>query len=481
MVDQKSHLFRKESLERLSSPERLDQLMQVVSPKSWLPLVSLGSLIVVGLLWSIYGRIPITVEGKGVLIYPRKVLALQSKTSGQLVALNVKVGDYVNEGDVLATVNQIELNKQLQLARNKLAQLQGQDRDVNSLQARRNALTEKTLQRQRQYLQQNLETTMALTPVLREKSIVSLQAERQTQVVRLQTTEGLLPILKDRWDARQYIYEQGAVSKDQVLQAQREYQESRAQSEDVKAQLKRLESQEAQAQREYLNNLNSITDIQAKLRELDSQEANLRQQDLEAATNRQKEIQDVEREIAKLQQQLGDNSQIVSPYSGRILELAVNPGQVVDQGIRLGSMDVQDPSSQMVGITYFSVADGKKIQPGMALQITPETVKRERFGGILAKVTNISAFPITKEAAASVVGNPEVVQGLVTDQQPGLIQVYGGLQKDSGTFSGYKWSASKGPRMKMSPGTTTTVRVKVEERAPITFLLPILRSTSGIY
>jgi len=27
-----------ESLERLSSPERLDQLMQVVSPKSWLPL-----------------------------------------------------------------------------------------------------------------------------------------------------------------------------------------------------------------------------------------------------------------------------------------------------------------------------------------------------------------------------------------------------------------------------------------------------------
>lgn len=65
MVDQKHSLFRKESLERLSSPERLDQLMQVVSPKSWLPLASLGSLVVVVVVWSIYGRIPITVEGRG--------------------------------------------------------------------------------------------------------------------------------------------------------------------------------------------------------------------------------------------------------------------------------------------------------------------------------------------------------------------------------------------------------------------------------
>src|SRR4028118_2189800 len=124
MVEQKQNLFRKESLERLSSPERLDQLMQVVNSKSWLPLVSLGSLVIVALVWSIYGRIPITVEGRGVLIYPSKVVSLQSKSSGQLMALNVKVGDLVKKGDVLATVDQTELNKQLQLARNKLSQLQ---------------------------------------------------------------------------------------------------------------------------------------------------------------------------------------------------------------------------------------------------------------------------------------------------------------------------------------------------------------------
>lgn len=121
-----------------------------------------------------------------------------------------------------------------------------------------------------------------------------------------------------------------------------------------------------------------------------------------------------------------------------------------------------------------------KIQPGMTLQITPETVKRERFGGIVGTVMNVSSFPITKEAAANVVGNPDVVQGLVSDKA-GLIQVYADLKFDSATFTGYQWSSSKGPQLKISPGTTTTVRVKVEERAPITFVLPILRSNSGVY
>ncbi len=67
---QQTSIFRKESLERLSSPEQLDQLMQVVRPKSWLPLVALGSVMAFTLLWGIFGRIPITATGRGLLVYP---------------------------------------------------------------------------------------------------------------------------------------------------------------------------------------------------------------------------------------------------------------------------------------------------------------------------------------------------------------------------------------------------------------------------
>ncbi len=65
----KSNIFRKEALERLSSPERLDQLMQIVTPRSWLPLAALGGLLACGLVWSFLGRIPVTTTGRGVIVY----------------------------------------------------------------------------------------------------------------------------------------------------------------------------------------------------------------------------------------------------------------------------------------------------------------------------------------------------------------------------------------------------------------------------
>lgn len=65
----KSSIFRKEALERLSSPEQLDQLMQIVTPRSWLPLAALSGLLACGLGWSFVGRIPVTTDGKGALVY----------------------------------------------------------------------------------------------------------------------------------------------------------------------------------------------------------------------------------------------------------------------------------------------------------------------------------------------------------------------------------------------------------------------------
>lgn len=65
----KRSLFRKEALERLSSPEQLDQLMQIVTLKSWLPLITLGGLLACGLVWSVVGRIPVTTTGRGVIVY----------------------------------------------------------------------------------------------------------------------------------------------------------------------------------------------------------------------------------------------------------------------------------------------------------------------------------------------------------------------------------------------------------------------------
>jgi HlyD family secretion protein len=476
-----NQLFRAKSLERLASPEKLDRLMQVVNPRSWLPLVTLGSLVVTAGIWSVYGKIPVTVEGRGVLIYPSKVVPLQSPSEGQLIELKIKPGDRVKKGEVIATVAQIDLRKQLELAEAKLVQLRDQDRDVRLLQTQRSDRDLQFISEQRLTLEQKLQILENITPTLRAKELDSIKSERQRLQTRLQTLQELKPTFAQRLTTRQKLFQQGAIADDVLLKAKQEYLDNNAQINEIKSQLKELEVREADVVKEYLSNLNEIKNIKAQLQELNSKKANLAQQDWENSNSRQKEIQDTEREIARLSKQIENNSQITSQYNGKILETTINLGQVVQPGTRIANVDLDNLEEKMVGITYFSVEDGKKIQPEMTIQITPQTTKRERFGGIVGKVAKISAFPTTKEAAASIVGNSEVVEGLVSQNQAGLMQISANLQTDPNTYSGYQWSSSSGPRLKISPGTTTIARVKVDERSPISFVFPLLRSFSGIY
>lgn len=479
MVTQNNHLFRKEALDRLSSPERLDQLMQVVHPKKWIPLTAMGAVITAGLLWSVWGRIPMTVAGQGVIVYPSKVVAVQSASAGRILTVNVRVGDQVKKGQVIATIDQTELQKNLQLAHSKLAQLQDQDRNANQIQTQRNSVDQDAVQQQRLALQQSLSATQAVTPILREKGLESIRRERDNLQQQLQTARDLLPTFKKRLDSRQQLLQEGALSADTVLQSQQEYLNGKSRIDQLESQLKQLDVQEAEAQRQYLQNLNQVKDLQAQVRTLDSKTIAQVEQDLNNTTNRKKEIQETQRTIAQLELQLKGKSQIISQYKGRVLELTAIPGQALSEGARLGTIEAQDAANKLMSVAFFPVSEGKKIQPGMKLQITPSTVKRERFGGIVGKVTTVSAFPVTKEGAASVVGGAELLQGMAA-QGPQL-QVFAELEPDPTTPSGFHWSSSKGPQMPITSGTTTAVRVTVEEQAPITFVLPILRSWSGLY
>ncbi len=130
-------------------------------------------------------------------------------------------------------------------------------------------------------------------------------------------------------------------------------------------------------------------------------------------------------------------------------------------------------SSPLVNLAYFKIGDGKQIQPGMKVMITPDTVKREEFGGMVGSVTAVSALPITKQSVADLIGNAELAAALVS--QGGQMQAIAQLKLDPSTFSGYEWSSAKGsPHQKLSPGTTTSVRVILAEKAPIAFVFPVL-------
>ena len=479
MVTQKHDLFRKEALERISSPERLDQIMQVVSFQKWIPLAAFGTIITAGVAWSVVGRIPVTVDGQGVLVYPSQVMAFQSPGAGRLLSLKVNVGDVVKKGQVIATIDQAELQKKLQQSQAKLGQLQSQDGNASTLQQQRIGLDQVALQQQRSTLESSLQSARSVSPLLREKGLESIRSDRQNLQQRLQTTRELLPTLQQRYEIRQQLLQEGAISGDTVLQARQELIDGQAKVNDAQSQLKQLDVKEADAQRQYLESLNSIRDLQTRLKELDTKKASQAQQDLDALTNRQKEIQETQREIAQLQLQLKNTSQITSHHTGRVIELSASPGQLIAQGSAIGAIEAQDRAGKLMSVAFFPTGEGKKLKSGMKIQVTPTTVKREEFGGIVGTVGDISAFPITQEGAVRLVGSAEVVKGLLA--QGSQLEAFAELQPDPATFSGWKWSSSKGPRQKITSGTPTTVRVTVEERAPISFVFPILKSWTGVY
>jgi multidrug efflux pump subunit AcrA (membrane-fusion protein) len=100
-------IFRKVALERLSSPEELDQLMQVTTSKGWLALISLGILLIAALIWGFFGSIPTTVDGQGILLRTEGVYNIPAVAAGQVTAIYVRVGDAVAEGQTVARISQV--------------------------------------------------------------------------------------------------------------------------------------------------------------------------------------------------------------------------------------------------------------------------------------------------------------------------------------------------------------------------------------
>jgi len=59
-------IFRKAALDRLASPEELDNVMTVAPPRSWIALAAIGLLFAGALAWGIGGRLRIEVTAAGV-------------------------------------------------------------------------------------------------------------------------------------------------------------------------------------------------------------------------------------------------------------------------------------------------------------------------------------------------------------------------------------------------------------------------------
>ncbi len=68
MADKDNNLFRKSSLERVSSPEQLNEYIKITNPSLIVILLGILSIVVSGVIWVFAGGIPETTEINGVVL-----------------------------------------------------------------------------------------------------------------------------------------------------------------------------------------------------------------------------------------------------------------------------------------------------------------------------------------------------------------------------------------------------------------------------
>jgi len=125
-------------------------------------------------------------------------------------------------------------------------------------------------------------------------------------------------------------------------------------------------------------------------------------------------------------------------------------------------------------VTYFEIGKGKKIHPGMSAEVAPSSIERDLYGSIRGKEDTVSDLPETQAGLMAVLGNEALVEKMMGAGAP--IKVVISLKKDPKTFSGLKWSSSKGPPLKVTTGDTAFASVTVREERPINLVVPIFKT-----
>lgn len=168
-------------------------------------------------------------------------------------------------------------------------------------------------------------------------------------------------------------------------------------------------------------------------------------------------------------------SPVITPYSGTVVALQAYPGQYVSAGAPL--MTVEPLDQPLEATLYLPVEIGKSVRVGQEVQVMPADASVDEYGFIPGRVIYVSNLPSTPEGMQAVLQNDFLVQRFSAAGP--VMRVIASLQRDPHTVSGYAWSSSDGPAIRISAGTTCSASIVLSRSAPITYAFPSLQRILG--
>lgn len=423
-------IFRKVALERASSPEQLDQLITITTPAGWVSLLGIFIFLAAAVIWSIYGSIPTQVEGRGILLFHEGVLSIQAQNTGKITRISVDAGDMVQKGQIIARIEREDLIERIKTAQAELKALE------TSFEEKKRTETE-TVKIQREKLR--------LDRLNQQQAIKNLESQLEAENTFKQQQESFR-------DGLRKLVKEGIIGKNKLLEIEND--------------LVKIGQRISSIKLDIQTSKNQLNAIEIELKKIEGSGS------LDELTQEQR-VEKAKNEIRSLQSAFAQSSQVLSPDSGRIIEVLQRENDLVNSGMTLFLLEKSGENLEMEAIIYFPALTGKQVQRGMRAQITPSIVKREEFGFLEGTVTEVDQYPSTFMAVMKTIQNEALARLLTSDQTP--IKVRASLMRDQNTVSGYKWSSRLGPPMTLDRGTLCFVNVTVREQAPITLVMPLLR------
>ncbi len=173
---------------------------------------------------------------------------------------------------------------------------------------------------------------------------------------------------------------------------------------------------------------------------------------------------------------LNQNTQVISPIDGRVLEVKISPGAVL--GVGTPVVAIESEGEKLEALIYIPAERGKNVKQGMPVRIEPSTSKREEFGTMVGTVVSISDFPITPQGMAAVLHNENLVNRFSKEGAAYAATV--SLEQDPETISGYRWAVGQGPPIRLTSGTLTRAEITTRTQRPLDLVVPLLRRLTGI-
>jgi HlyD family secretion protein len=412
-----NHIFRKAALDRLSSPEQLDQLMQVTTPKAWLALATCCVLVLIAVAWGIWGSIQVNVYGRGILIKHGGVFVATAFGDGRVIEIPVKEGQKVTNKQLLvrlqvpdlelkikqALMLQTNLENEFYLFTNHLAIERTKESDYQAAEVKTYGLISNDYRVQVEALTDRVNDLSGLGNLIDRPTLMAVSNELFSARHNLDLTQNQI----------QQVY---------ISQLQTEEQRMR------------LISDKQLLVTQGRNNLESLTNLY--------------------------------REI----------SEVRSPFDGTVVEITVKPNQLVNANTPI--MSLQSDVEDLEAWIFLAPGDGKRVAPKMNAQLALASAKKEHFGMMLGEVATVSQVPATPQLMLKVLANPTLVSDFSLEGAPMYVVV--ALHTAPLNYSRFQWTSHRDPQIRITSGSLCEGTITLTNRSPMSLVLPWFKDSVGM-